>query len=132
MADIGGSFPEPHRAIDQELCRLLDYAEWEFDKLPERHSVKAAPRFTGHITRHSFSLLQAFEESQELIIRAITPRFTFDRYGLGQDVLLHLEVCLEVNLRGLHRFMPEPKRNHCSIHAGLQQFHGGGVPKDMR
>ncbi|MCI0666217.1 MAG: hypothetical protein L0220_34630, partial [Acidobacteria bacterium] len=38
------------------LCRVHDYAEWEFDKLPERHSVKVAPRFIDSTTRHSFSV----------------------------------------------------------------------------
>src|SRR5262245_60142538 len=90
-----------------------------------------APGFTDSITRHSFSLLQAFEEGQELIIRAITPGFTFDWCGLGQDFLLHLEVRLEVNLRGFDRLMPEPKRNHRSIHARLQQLHRHGVAKHM-
>ena len=28
--------------------------------------------------------------------------------------------------------MAQPKSNHGAIHAGLEQFHGGGVSKDMR
>ncbi len=39
---------------------------------------------------------------------------------------------MEIGLRRQDRLMPEPQRDHREIDARLEQFHRGGVPKDMR
>ncbi len=35
-------------------------------------------------------------------------------------------------MRGFNGFMSEPQRNYRGVDTGLQQFHGSGVPQDVR
>jgi hypothetical protein len=52
--------------------------------------------------------------------------------GLGEYFFLQSEVGVQVDLRGFDGFMAEPQRNYCGVDPGLQQFHGSGVPQNVR
>jgi len=71
--------------------------------------------------------LQALEEPEELIAWVITGRSAIGRYGSRKRLLLHLQRRLQIDLRGLHRLMAEPQRNHRTIHARFEKVHGHGV-----
>src|SRR3546814_331325 len=54
------------------------------------------------------------------------------RLELGERGGLERDMRMEVGLRRLDRLMPEPKRDHRQVDTCLEQFHRGGVPKDVR
>jgi site-specific recombinase XerD len=82
-------------------------------------------------TRHSFSQLEIVEKVQKLIARLITTQLTLRWCRFGECLLFHRQCGFQINLGGFDRFMPEPQGNHGSIHTGLQQLHGHGVPQAM-
>ena len=49
--------------------------------------------------------LQAFEESQQLVVGPVATRPSVGRRGLGQNFLLEGEIGIEVNLGGFDGFM---------------------------
>ena len=64
------------------------------------------------ITRHSLSILQTVQEAEELVCRPVANRLALWRRCLRKGLLLHRKGCFEIDLRGFHRFMPEPQRDH--------------------
>jgi ribosomal protein S27AE len=72
------------------------------------------------------------EESEQLVARPVATRLSIGRRGLCQNLLLHGEVRLEIDLRGFHRLVPQPKSDNRPIDTRLQQPHGHRVPEDMR
>ena len=75
---------------------------------------------------------ELFQECEQFVVGLKALGRSFDRVGLGQGLFFQCEISIEVDLRGFHRFMAQPKSNHGAIHAGLKEFHRGGVPQDMR
>lgn len=95
-------------AWPHQLRDVLDYAKYERIAAPRR-----APRWTfwrsaTAVTSHIFIGLQALEESQQLIIRAVLCESGIGQSGFGHDFLLQLEVGFQKYLSGLHRFMAKP------------------------
>jgi hypothetical protein len=66
-----------------------------------------------------FSALQTVEEPEQLVSRLIAPRSSVWRQCFRKSPLLHCECGFEIDLRGLHRLMSKPQRNHRTIHARL-------------
>ena len=84
------------------------------------------------ITRHSPDIgSELFQECEQFIIGSKAFRNSFHGIGLRQGLFFQCEVGIEIDLSGFHRLMTQPKGNHGAIHAGLEQFHSGGVPEDM-
>ena len=52
--------------------------------------------------------------------------------GFGEHRLFQREVGIEIDLGRLDRFVPEPDRDKGSVDPGLEEFHRGSVPKDVR
>src|ERR1035437_266891 len=75
---------------------------------------------------------QVLEESEQLVARPVATRLSTGRRGLRQNLLLHCEVGFEIDLRGLHRLVAQPKSDDRPIETRLQQPHGHRVPEDMR
>ena len=78
-----------------------------------------------------FLSLQTVEEAEQLISRFIASRSASERCRLGKRLFLHGECRLKIDLRGFHRFVPEPKRDDGAIHPRLKQVHGHGVSKTV-
>jgi site-specific recombinase XerD len=76
-----------------------------------------------------FSTLQTIQEGKQLVSRLIAPWSAARRGGLGKGLLLHRQCRVEIDLRGLHRFVSEPQCNHRTINACLEKVHGHGVPQ---
>ena len=75
--------------------------------------------------------LQTVEEAKQLIPRSIATGSAIQRCGLGERLLLHGECGLEIDLRGFHRFMPEPQGDDGAVHTRLQQIEGHRVSQDV-
>ena len=88
---------------------------------------------TAFKMRHSLEALdlELFEEGEQLVVGLIAFGGVVDRIGSGQSLLFQCEVGIEIDLGGFDRLMAEPKRDHRSIYAALQQFHGSGVAKHV-
>jgi hypothetical protein len=78
------------------------------------------------------TLLEAFEEGQQVIIRSVATGLAVDRRGLLECLLLELETGVQIHLGGVHRLVTEPQGDHGTIHAAMKQRHGGAVAQDMR
>ncbi len=59
-------------------------------------------------TRHSFSVLEALEEGQQLVVGAVAAELGLGESGLGERLFFDGKVCVEIDLCRLDRFMPEP------------------------
>lgn len=71
------------------------------------------------ITRHSLLYLQTIEKAEELVSRFVAPWLAVPWGCLRKSLLLHCERCIEIDLRGFHRLMSEPQRNHRTFSACL-------------
>ena len=71
------------------------------------------------ITRHSLLYLQTIEKAEELVSRFVAPWLAVPWGCLRKGLLLHCERCIEIDLRGLHRLMPEPQCDHRTFSACL-------------
>ena len=101
---------------DATLSRVKDYPE----------PMKGAPtsflvgwRRLGIIQSTS----EPGEKREQRVIWPVATALSFDRCGSGENLLLHSQVCIEVNLGRLRGFMPQPKRDDGAIYAGLEEFH---------
>ena len=54
------------------------------------------------------------------------------RLELGERGGLERDMRMEIGLRRMDRLLPEPKRDHRQVDTCPEQFHRGGVPKDVR
>src|SRR3546814_20628080 len=54
------------------------------------------------------------------------------RLELGERGGLECDMSMEIGLRRQDRLMSEPQRDHRQVDTRLEQFHRGGVSKDMR
>ena len=54
------------------------------------------------------------------------------RFNFVQGGLLHLQICIEIDLRRLDRLVSEPQGDHAAFHPSLQQFHRCRVAQHMR
>ena len=73
------------------------------------------------------SRLKAIQEVEKLVPRLIAPWPAARRRCLRKGLLLHREGRIQIDLRGLYRFMSEPQGNHCTIGTCLEEVHGHGV-----
>ena len=58
------------------------------------------------------TLLEAFQEGQQVIIRLVATGSTVHRRGLIEGLLLELKTGMQIHLGGVHRLMTEPHRDH--------------------
>ena len=99
----------------------------------EAHASVAAAAHACVLMRHSpEGNSELFQECKQFVVGLKALGRSFDRVGLGQGLFFQCEISIEIDLSGFYRFMAQPKSNHGAIHAGLKQFHRGGVPQDMR
>ena len=78
--------------------------------------------------------LQIVEETKELVPWSKASELGVQRFRFFERPLLHRQGGLQIDLRGLHGFVPEPQGNHRAIHAPLQQVEGvalSGGPSDL-
>ena len=75
--------------------------------------------------------LHALEVREKTITWPISAGHAVKGAGFVEDLVLDRHIGVHVNLGSLDGLVPEPNCDHRSIDAGLQQFHGHGVPKDM-
>ncbi len=54
------------------------------------------------------------------------------RLELGERGGLERDMRMAIGLRRMDRLLPEPKRDHRQVDTCPEQFHRGGVPKDVR
>lgn len=54
------------------------------------------------------------------------------RVEFAERLLLHAQVGLDVDVRGLQALVTKPQSDDRWIHASLEQVHRGGMPKHMR
>ncbi len=73
-----------------------------------------------------------FQEGEQLVARAVAAVLRLDRPRLGDGLLLHLHVGVDVHLRRLDRFVTEPERDHRTIDAAVQELHCGAVAENVR
>lgn len=73
-----------------------------------RHGAKQAIPFPDIVCL----ILQAVQEGQELICWSVATRLTLWRRCLRKGLLFHRKSGFEIDLRGFHRFMPEPQGDH--------------------
>ena len=110
------------------LCR-----EDQNDEAWKAHTNLAATAYACVQMRHSpEGKSELFQECQQFVVGLKALGSSFDGVGLGQGLFFQCEISIEIDLSGFHRFVAQPKCNHGAIHAGLKQFHRGGVPQDMR
>ena len=64
--------------------------------------------------------LKVLEERQELVVRPVPPQPARRRGGLCKDFFLQREVRVQVDLRGLDRFVPEPQGDEGELDARQQ------------
>jgi hypothetical protein len=74
--------------------------------------IWAGWRCARPITRYSFAILQAIQELEKLVCGPVAPLPAAGRRCLRKSFLLHCECRFDIDLRGFHRFMSEPQRNH--------------------
>ena len=97
--------------------------------------LRRVARCSTMLARDPFGIVQ--------VVRAPRGRQAGGRWGgsgalcalvleLGERCLLEREVGMQVGLRRLDGFMPEPQRDHGAVHPRLQQFHRCTVPQHMR
>ena len=58
--------------------------------------------------------------------------FDAKRRSERERFLLQAHVRMEIPLSCLHRFVPQPERDHRAVHAVVKKVHGCGVPTDVR
>ena len=90
-----------------ELCRV----GWGFRN--QRHSDAC----------HA-ALSERFEEREELVVRTVSGGLGRGS-GDGASLFLEAQIDLDVDLRRIDSFMPEPQRDHRFVNAIVQQFHRG-------
>ena len=54
---------------------------------------------------------------------AVTTYFSVYRHRFGEDFLFQRQVGIKIDLSGFYRLVPQPKGDHGSINASLQQLH---------
>lgn len=110
-----------------ELCREINV------KRPERPAECGAGRYAHLKVRHSPEVgSELLQKRQQFVVGLESFGSSFYGIGLSQSLFFQCEVSIEIDLSGFNRLMAEPKSNHRAIHPSLEQFHGRGVPKDMR
>src|SRR5713226_2667755 len=82
------------------------------------------PEMRLAIVRHSFLVLQAIQEAKQLVPRPIATESALQWCRLRERLLFHGQRGLEIDLRGVHRFMPEPEGDHGPVHPRLEELHG--------
>ncbi|AAP85889.1 putative integrase/recombinase (plasmid) [Cupriavidus necator H16] len=82
-------------------------------------------------TRHSFVALQSIQEAEKFVCRPVASWLAVSQRCLRKSLLLHRKCRFEIDLRGFHRFMPEPQCNHGTINARLQKVHGHRMPQTV-
>ena len=78
------------------------------------------------------TLLEAFEEGQQVIIRSVATGLTIDRRGLLECLLLELKTRVQIDLRGVHGFVPEPQSDDRTVDTAVQERHRRAVAQHMR
>jgi integrase len=78
------------------------------------------------------TLLEAFQEGQQFVIRSVAARLAVYRRSLREGLLLELETGVQIHLGGVHRLVPKPQRDDRTVDATVQQRHRGAVAQDMR
>jgi hypothetical protein len=72
------------------------------------------------------------EKGEQLVIGSKAAHPPGLRFNFIQGCLLHLQICIEIDLRHLDRLMSEPQGDHATFHPSLQQFHRCRVAQHMR
>ena len=72
-------------------------------------------------------IITATPEREEHIVGPIPSGFRVRGGDLCQCFLFESHVGMEVNLRRLHRFVPEPKSDDSLINTVMKEIHGGAV-----
>lgn len=73
--------------------------------------------------------LELVKERHQSVVWAELSRLAVKGDRLGKDLFLQNHIRIEIDLRGLDGFMPEPERDDGGIHPGMQQVHGRCVPQ---
>ena len=96
--------PMPHAALDL-LCRTGNYAA-------SSSLAPAMPAICLPSMRHSFGQLQALQKLKQFVGWLESAWNCIDRRHLGQSCFLQGEVGIQVDLRGLDRFVTQPKSDN--------------------
>ncbi len=70
---------------------------------------------------------ERFQEGEQLVVRTIPPRMRFRVGDLSERFFLQPHVGVDIDLSGLHGFMPEPEGDYRLVDAMVQQFHRSAV-----
>ena len=90
------------------------------------------PYLQGNSAAHVPIILEALQEVQESVGGFEAIGSYAGRLELTQAALFHLEVQLDVVMRGRWRFMAQQQGNDHDIDVGLEQAQGRGMAEGVR
>ena len=123
------TLPGEQAQVDWALCLARHSAHYaEFRTMPSSCAGAVFLRSgRGKKTVHGSGRLgivlvasKRLEEGEQGVIRFEDAWASLMRRRVGEDLLFHLQISLQIDVRGLNRLMAQPERDHRRIGASLQ------------
>jgi site-specific recombinase XerD len=107
------------RVTPHVLRHYVPFGIMSGDTLEPRRSTgcRAVKQMCSRVTRHNLEGLKTVQEVEELVCRLETSWLAVSRSCLLKGLFLHRKGRFDIDLRGFHRFMPEPQRDDRATNA---------------